>query len=587
MIGSNSHRCPDGDAAGLVHEILHRVDHVPSGFVERVVDRAEGNAFFLEELVKMLIDDGSIVIADDGWTIRSDALALGDVPATLTGVLQARLDALSASDRRLLQLASILGRVFWDGAVERLADDLTTVTCTALVDRELVFPQTPSTFSACSEFTFKHALLHDVTYETVLLAERRMLHAGAAVWLEEMAGERRDEFLVEIAEHHRLAGDPEAAADRLASACHHAMVDFSACRRLGEQAINLFEAAGIEPPARLSTDLSKVYCQLGELTAANDAARRAVTQARRSMDDSALCAALTAEAAALEHLGERAGADAILDEARALAEPAGGTVLGEVLIEVGWRALRAGRVDDVGRAVEQVLEIAECCDEPSFVIRSHRFAAAFSDSNGDHDTSIRHHESSLEISRRIGDRWGECLTLNNLGTTMHYRGDAEGHHEHYVVAERCYRQAIEMADELHLAEQSAMSNLNLAQLRLRMGAPADASVLVTRGLRSAEHLQAGSMVLFGVLVYADLLAETGETEQAARVLRVLRSHSSRDIVGDELERVAQRLSDHGVADAVGADDDSDTDTPTLEELVDEIVAASASPESQSRGTREG
>jgi class 3 adenylate cyclase/tetratricopeptide (TPR) repeat protein len=413
----------DGDAAELVHEILHRVDHVPSGFVEGVVRRGEGNAFFLEELVKMLIDDGSIVIADHGWTIRSDALALGDVPATLTGVLQARLDALSSADRRLLQLASILGRVFWDRAVERLAGGLTTVSFGDLVNREFVFPRSPSTFSACSEFTFKHALLHDVTYETVLLADRRILHAGAAVWLEEMAGERLDEFLVEIAEHHRLAGAQEAAADRLASACHLALrVDPLACRRLGEQAVRLYVATGMEPPARLITDLARAYLHLGDLAAASDAAQRAVAQARRSVDESILCEALRAEAHALELAGDLTGADSRLNEAQALAERVGGTVLGEVLILVGWNKLRAGRACDGVQTVERVLEIAEQCDEPSFVIRSHLLAASFSDDTGDYDTSVRHHEAGLEISRRIGDRWGELLTLNNLGATMHLWG---------------------------------------------------------------------------------------------------------------------------------------------------------------------
>ncbi len=567
----------DGDAAELVYEILHRVSHVPSGFVDGVVRRAEGNAFFLEELVKMLIDGGSIVIADAGWTIRSDALAFDDVPATLTGVLQARLDALSVTDRRLLQLASILGRVFWDGAVERLGDDPTSVSFAGLVDRELVFPQTPSTFPTCSELAFKHAVLHDVTYETVLLAERPMLHARAALWLEEMAGQRRDEFLVQIAEHHRLAGEQETAASTLARACHLAQQrgDPSTCRRLGEQAISLFEAAGTAPPARLSTDLSNAYRQFGELAAANRAAQRAVAQAREAVDDSMLCEALTAEAVALDTMGQRARAEAVLDKARALAETVGGTVLGEVLIQDGWGALRAGRVDGVGRTVERVLEIAEGCDEPSFVIRSHLLAGLFADAMDNYDTSIRHHELSLELSRRIGDRLGELLTLNNLGATMHRWGDAEGRHEHYVVAERWYREVIEMAEELRLVEHFARSTVNLAQLRLRMGAPADASALLNRGLRVARDLQAAPVLLFGVLVYADLLVDTGELRQAARLLRVLRSHDAHDIVGDELERVAQRLRDHGVEDAVGADDDLDSDIPTVEELVNELVTASA------------
>jgi hypothetical protein len=140
-----------------------------------------------------------------------------------------------------------------------------------------------------------------------------------------------------------------------------------------------------------------------------------------------------------------------------------------------------------------------------------------------------------------------------------------------------------MADELHLGVQSALSNVNLAQLRLRMGAPTEATEPLTRGLCAARDLGAANVLLFGVLVYADLLAEFGELDRAAQLLGVLRSHSSRDTVGDELERVSRRLSDHGVEVAVGADDDSDAGLLTLEQVVGEFVSASAPSESHPIG----
>jgi predicted ATPase len=89
----------DASSRALVCEVLQRVPELPDELVELVVSRADGNAFYIEELVKMLIDAGAIDTTDDGdaWRIDLDRLDPSAVPSTLTGVLQARLDALVAT----------------------------------------------------------------------------------------------------------------------------------------------------------------------------------------------------------------------------------------------------------------------------------------------------------------------------------------------------------------------------------------------------------------------------------------------------------------------------------------------------------
>lgn len=90
---------------------------------EFIVLRAEGNAFYVEELIKMLIDDG-VIEAPHGqpWRIHPERMDPARVPMTLTGVLQTRLDGLQASERIVLQRSSVIGRVIWDGAVASLGD---------------------------------------------------------------------------------------------------------------------------------------------------------------------------------------------------------------------------------------------------------------------------------------------------------------------------------------------------------------------------------------------------------------------------------------------------------------------------------
>lgn len=165
----------DDDARALVREILQRVATIPESIVDLVVGRAEGNPFYLEEFIKKLIDDRVIEPGDEGepWAIHPDRLDATAIPATLTGVLQTRIDALGEPARRSVQLASVIGRRFWDSAVEALGSRPPELD--AALDSELVIAQRTSDFEPAREFLFKHALLHDVAYATVLLSERPTL----------------------------------------------------------------------------------------------------------------------------------------------------------------------------------------------------------------------------------------------------------------------------------------------------------------------------------------------------------------------------------------------------------------------------
>ena len=108
----------------LLEQLLAKADGVPQTLVELVINAAEGNPYYLEELVTWLVARGVLVRGPDRWTVATDRVdRLGALPPTLRGVLQARVDALTASERTVLQRASVIGRVFWDDAVVRLGDD--------------------------------------------------------------------------------------------------------------------------------------------------------------------------------------------------------------------------------------------------------------------------------------------------------------------------------------------------------------------------------------------------------------------------------------------------------------------------------
>ncbi len=150
----------------------------------RVLEKAEGNPLFLEETVRMLAESGG---------------AENNIPDTIQALIAARIDALPAEQKQVLQRASVIGRIFWQGALEHLAPELDVpALIEALVDRELVVVEERSTIAGEPAFRFKHILIDEVAYSGLSKATRSELHAAFARWLQDHAGDE----LLEIKAFH-------------------------------------------------------------------------------------------------------------------------------------------------------------------------------------------------------------------------------------------------------------------------------------------------------------------------------------------------------------------------------------------------
>lgn len=205
----------------LVIEILRKLPDIPADLSELIVSRADGNPFYVEELIKVLIEDGVIITGEQQWQVRRNQLPEVRIPPHITGVLQARLDRLSSLEQATLQRAAVMGRVFWDTAViymNQLADEPISASDTisalhALEKREMLFPRQKTVFAGAQTYIFKHAILQKVAYESVLLRERPFYHNQVADWLSEQSGERISEYASIIARHYEMAGERIPAAE--------------------------------------------------------------------------------------------------------------------------------------------------------------------------------------------------------------------------------------------------------------------------------------------------------------------------------------------------------------------------------------
>lgn len=182
------------DATQIVATLLGR--ELPPRVSALVVSRAEGNPFFLEELLASLVDRGTIERRDGAWVLERDLDEL-HLPDTVQAVLASRIDLLPDIEKRALQTASVIGRVFWEAPVRELMGDLQP-DLGLLLDREFVLAQPESSLAGETEYAFRHQLTREVAYSSLPKAERGRLHAAVAERLERGGSET----LAALLAHH-------------------------------------------------------------------------------------------------------------------------------------------------------------------------------------------------------------------------------------------------------------------------------------------------------------------------------------------------------------------------------------------------
>ncbi len=509
----------------LVEEILRRAHGVPPELRELVVAGAEGNPFYVEELIKMFIDQRVIVPGADEWSVDATRMGEVQVPPTLTGVLQARLDRLTSEEKTVLQRASVIGRVFWDGAVEHLGAGVTAVASRAtgraaldgrthaglhaaevarvlesLRGKELVYRREASAFAGAREYIFKHALLRDVTYESVLKRDRREYHRRAADWLARHSGGRVGEYAGLIAEHYERAQSPEDAAEWYGRAGRQARetyapetairhyrkaLDFLAAHvasggeggaedpalhalrlewyeGLGEtlrvqaryseavEAYQLMRAAAealqaTPAQARAWNEIALVQSSQGDNRAAFESTQRAEMLARAEGRGAVarveLARALYLQSQVWSRLGDARAAMMLADRALSLVDALGDEgrrVRAECLKSLGMAYHTLGQFEQAEEFKSLSLGIYRELGDRRYVGNLVNSLGETARLLGDYRKAFERYSEALQIAREIGNRNGEILYLSNLGGARVGLGE-------YEEAEAELRLTIELA----------------------------------------------------------------------------------------------------------------------------------------------
>lgn len=189
-----------GQSEALLSHLLGEKD-IPRSIRNLIIQKAEGNPFFVEEMIRSLIETGQIVRENGRWRAIRDEARLS-LPNTLRGVLSARIDRLPETSRHILQNAAVIGRSFDLRVLQRLTglNGELDGHIRHLVDASLIEPMR-------SEYAFRHVLIQEAAYESILLRTRSGLHRQIGETLEELHRDRLEEFAPLLAHHFHQAGD--------------------------------------------------------------------------------------------------------------------------------------------------------------------------------------------------------------------------------------------------------------------------------------------------------------------------------------------------------------------------------------------
>jgi len=231
------------------------INDLPKHLRDLITDKAQGNPFFIEEMIRSLIETKQIVRENDHWKVLGEDTKIS-LPNTLRGVLSARIDRLAETPKHVLQNAAVIGRSFDLRILKRLTG------LNGGLDPQIQYLQDVSLIEALlEEYAFRHVLIQEATYESILIKKRTKLHRQIGEMLEKLHADRIDEFAPLLANHFYNAGDERSLKYDIIAGKKSAKLYANA------EAVTHFSRA-LEVAKRIDIKnerLTSIYSQLGQV----------------------------------------------------------------------------------------------------------------------------------------------------------------------------------------------------------------------------------------------------------------------------------------------------------------------------------
>jgi class 3 adenylate cyclase/tetratricopeptide (TPR) repeat protein len=548
---------PRPDSERLADALLEDAE-LPVDVRARLLDKTEGNPLFVEETVRMVLESGD----GDGSFER--------IPDTLQALIAARIDRLPQSEKLLLQRASVIGRIFWAGALVHLSPEFGEELEDALDDllmRDLLTRESRSTITGEEPYRFKHVLIREVAYAALSKSSRADLHMKFAEWLRE----RADKELLEIRAYHLdqacllLAElDGRAPKDLAKTAAH--VLELAGKRALSREAPGsarklLLRSVELEPTLERRYNAARAAWKLGDLAALAQEMRAVADEAAADGNPHIQGRALTALAeSTLAREGDVQTATELAEEALAVLDADDHDGRFSALDIRSYVAWFEGRITVAEEFASMALDTARSAGRKDLESKAVRELAGIHLARLDLEQAAPLIERAQELAEESG-------SIVARAQAAQVKGDFHGMRDEIDEAEEWLQKALELFTEAGSQREIAQTSKSLGRLAWRRGEPERAEKLLRESIRLLAPMQERGILCESQRLLAQLLLAEGRVDEAEKyALAARETVSAEDIHSRATTRVALAQ--------VRAAQDRDAEAEQLfREAVDIAVAA--------------
>lgn len=480
---------PAERSRSLITELLAGED-MPTDVRDAILNRAEGNPFFIEEILRRLIDGGELVREEKGWRLASPSIEIS-IPDTIHGILASRLDLLTPLEKRVILDASVAGRTFWLNAAAAMGDIAPAEASAALErleDRDLIEERPVSSLVGEREFAFTHALIREVAYSMLPKLARSARHLRFARWLQDAIRRPIEESLDVLAYHFeqawRSAFDTGERAEDLARQAVNALRKAGSramhlrtlpeARGLYERALAIVRNAGLTHDLALYLELLIEYSEVIKWMPAHKAIFEAT--------------------------------DAVLRDAPKMGRD---DLVARAWLNRGYSEFDKGRLQQADEALRRALELfRRLGDRLGEAEALEVLGGVTSDLRGSLRTAEDAYQQVIDLYREMGDGMGVARTMSWLGLAQFNGG-------RLAEAKGTLEEALRLGREHHEPISEAKALIGLAKIAHLEG-------------RSSESVALHHQVI-------NILVELGNPIDEAGVRRHLAAHYLRHGKIDEAE----------------------------------------------------
>ncbi|MCK5599364.1 tetratricopeptide repeat protein [bacterium] len=447
-------------------EMLLEVEKLPEELKAIIVRHSEGNPFFTEEIIKCLIDRGVLVNKGKYWKAMKKITDV-DIPKTVQAVIQTRIDTLTREDKSLLQSASVIGKVFLKTIIKDIFPDINDSQLQGLLDRNLI----EKDYSEIKEdedakYKFKHILIQEVVYNSILKKVKSGLHLKIAEWIERTHEGDLASFYDLLGYHFERGGEYNRAVKYLYLAGERARKTFANSE--GELLLKdaLDKLKYIDDTDGYAGKIKSALANIDTHVGKNDDALKLYMELLESTED------LKERRGIQRHIGEvyqrMSEYESALEWFHKIKD---GLVpdkdVNEIFtidVSIAWIRYLQGSTEQFGKILFNLLEMIDSIDEDDILLRKRKsrlynLFGIYYANTGKSELSTEYYQKNIDLNEELNDIEGLGVAYNNIAGNYSHIGD-------YIESLKYYKKSLAIAEQTGDMLSQAITTYNLGQIYL-------------------------------------------------------------------------------------------------------------------------